>query len=116
VRALVSYYAVVDIRAPMGGVSDKLSKDVGTRLSPVAQLALSTRSVPLLIARAGQDDSRFNATMDAFVAEALKQNLPFEVLSHPDCRRGFDILDDDVRSREILTRTFAFLKANLGDD
>jgi acetyl esterase/lipase len=115
VRALVAYYAVLDIREPLGGHPDKLSRDTRARLSPVAQLAASTRPVPMLIARAGQDDPRLNATLDAFVAEALKQNLPFEVLNHPDGRHGFDILDDDARSREILARTLAFLKANLGE-
>jgi acetyl esterase/lipase len=115
-RALVSYYAVLDVREPMGGGPDKLSRDVRVKLSPVAQLAESPRPVPLLIARAGQDDPRLNATVDAFVAEALKQNAPFEVLNHPDGRHGFDILDDDARSKEILARTFAFLKANLGEE
>ena len=115
-RALVSYYAVLDIREPMGSGPDKLSRDARARLSPVAQLEHATRPVPLLIARAGQDDPRLNRTVDAFVAEALAQNLPFEVLNHPDGRHAFDILDDDARSREIVARTFAFLKANLGSD
>lgn len=112
-RALVSYYAVLDIREPPPGQPDKLSSDVRARLSPVSRLALSTRPVPLLIARAGQDNPFLNGTVDAFVAEALKQNAPFELLNHPDGRHGFDILDDDARSREIITRTLAFLKTNL---
>ena len=45
-RALVSYYAVLDIREPMGSGPDKLSKDARVKLSPVAQLAESTRPVP----------------------------------------------------------------------
>jgi acetyl esterase/lipase len=115
-RALVSYYAVFDIREPMSLGPDKLGRDARERLSPVVQLASATRPVPLLIARAGQDDPRLNRTVDAFVAEALAQNAPFEVLNHPDGRHAFDILDDDARSREIVARTFAFLKANLGGD
>ena len=34
-------------------------------------------------------------------------------LNHPAGRHGFDILDDDARSREIVARTFDFLKAHL---
>jgi acetyl esterase/lipase len=113
VRALVSYYAVLDIREPAPGQPDKLSSDVRARLSPVARLPLSTRPVPMLIARAGQDNPYINATVDAFVAEALKQNVPFELLTHPDGRHAFDILDDDARSRQIVARTLAFLKTNL---
>ena len=70
----------------------------------------------MLIARAGQDDPRLNATVDAFRGGgAQAERCPFEVLNHPDGRHGFDILDDDARSREIIARTFAFLKANLGE-
>jgi dienelactone hydrolase len=116
VRALVSYYAVLDIREPPSGQPDKLSSEVRAQLSAVARLATATRPVPLLIARAGQDNPFINGTVDAFVAEALKQNLPFELLNHPDGRHAFDILDDDTRSREIVARTLAFLKSNLGSD
>jgi acetyl esterase/lipase len=112
-RALVSYYAVLDIREAPPGRPDKLSGDVRARLSPVARLPLSTRPVPMLIARAGQDDPFLNGTVDAFVAEALRQNAPLELLNHPEGRHGFDILDDDARSREIIARTLAFLKTNL---
>jgi acetyl esterase/lipase len=116
VRALVSYYAVLDIREPPPGQPDKLSSDVRAKLSAVARLPLSTRPVPLLIARAGQDNPYINATVDAFVAEALKQNAPFELLTHPDGRHGFDILDDDARTRQIVGRTLAFVKTSLSTE
>ncbi|HET8646837.1 MAG TPA: alpha/beta hydrolase [Vicinamibacteria bacterium] len=113
-RALVSYYAVLDIREAPPGQPGKLSSDVRARLSPVARLPLAVRPVPMLIARAGQDNAYLNGTVDAFVAEALRQNAPFELLNHSDGRHGFDILDDDARSREIVARTLAFLKTHLG--
>jgi hypothetical protein len=34
-------------------------------------------------------------------------------MNHPTGRHGFDILDDDARSREIIARTLDFLKARL---
>lgn len=37
-----------------------------------------------------------------------------EVLVHPQGRHGFDVLDDDARSREIIARTIEFLRARLG--
>jgi len=112
-RALVAYYAVLDIRTAPLGRPNKLTSDARARLSPVARLMDSTRPVPLLIARAGQDDKALNATVDAFVLEALKLNLPVELLTQPEGRHGFDILDDEARSREIVARTLAFLKSNL---
>ena len=113
VRALVSYYAVLDIRTPPPGRPAKLTSEARARLSPVARLMESTRPVPMLIARAGQDDKSLNATVDAFLLEALKLNLPVELLTHPEGRHGFDILDDDARSREIISRTFAFIDAQM---
>ena len=68
---------------------------------------------PMLIARAGQDNPHLNTTVDTFVKEALAAGAPLELLNHPTGRHGFDILDDDARSREILARTFEFLKTHL---
>jgi len=112
-RALVSYYAVLDIRTAPPGQPAKLTSEARARLSPVAQLIASTRPVPMLIARAGQDDKFLNSTVDAFISEALKLNQPVELLTHPEGRHGFDILDEGARSREIVARTFAFLDAQL---
>ena len=50
---------------------------------------------------------------DRFVQEALARNAPIDVLNHPEGRHGFDILDDDDRSREVIARTLEFLRARL---
>ena len=39
--------------------------------------------------------------------------MPLDLLDHPEGRHGFDILDDDDRSREIVGRTFDFLRRRL---
>jgi acetyl esterase/lipase len=115
VRALVSYYAVLDVRTVPPGVADTLGPALRERLSPAARAASTTRAVPVLVARAGLDHPALNRTVDAFAAAALAHNLPLELLNHPEGRHGFDILDDDARSREILARTFAFLKVHLSE-
>jgi len=45
--------------------------------------------------------------------EALARNLTLEVMNHAAGRHGFDILDDDARSREIIARTLEFPQARL---
>lgn len=45
--------------------------------------------------------------------ESLLGGAPLELLNHPKGRHAFDILDDDDRSREIIARTFDFLKTHL---
>jgi acetyl esterase/lipase len=112
-RALVAYYAVLDLRewppdpaAPMPD-TDRLA------LSP-AYLVESGRPVPpVLVARAGLDHPSLNATIDHFIAAALARNAPLEAMNHPEGRHGFDILDDDPRTREIAARTIEFLRTHL---
>lgn len=71
------------------------------------------RFPPLFIARAGLDSPGLNAGIDSLVSAALAKNLSIEVLNHPTGRHGFDTLDPDDRSREIIRRALEFLKAHL---
>jgi hypothetical protein len=47
------------------------------------------------------------------VGRALAVNVSLDLLNHPAGRHGFDILDDDARSREVIARTIDFLRARL---
>jgi acetyl esterase/lipase len=114
-RALVAYYAFMDAPPAAPGQADARSAEARARHSPLARAAVTTRPVPILVARAGHDHPLLNKTVDAFVAAALAHNLPLELLNHPEGRHAFDILDDDARSREIVARTFTFLKTHLAE-
>ena len=48
-----------------------------------------------------------------FVQEALAGNAPLELMNNPAGRHGFDILDDDERSREIIARAVAFAQVHV---
>lgn len=98
VRAIVAYYAVLDAPEPHA------------RLSPVKRLQSGAQCPPMFIARAGRDSPRLNETVDEFVAVALRRNLELELMTHPDGEHGFDILNDDDRSRAIIRRTFNFIR------
>jgi acetyl esterase/lipase len=118
VKALVAYYAVLDLRerppgAAAGGPED-LTDDTREAFSPAYHVGKRGRSAPpILVARAGADNPWLNAGIDRFVARALEANAEIEVLNHPDGRHGFDLLDDVPRSHEILRRTLDFLRARL---
>jgi acetyl esterase/lipase len=113
-RCLVSYYAVLDIQTPAHpSAPDALGPERRRQWSPLHHLASGARIPPLLVARAGQDNPALNATVDAFVQQALARNAPLELLNHPAGRHAFDMLDDDPRSREIVRRTLEFLKEHL---
>lgn len=102
IRAVVAFYAVLELA-------------VHERFSPLAQLKGRTAAVPpLLIARAGLDSPQLNSGIDKFVQQALAGNRTVEVLNHPTGRHGFDILDDNDRSREIIRRAVEFVRAHTG--
>ena len=112
VRALVAYYARLDLRqAPPEQLAALPPGLVDSFSLPVALAAGGEPRLPLLLARAGIDQ---NAGLDAFVAAALERNAPLDLLNHARGRHAFDVLDDDPRTREILARTILFLQARLG--
>jgi acetyl esterase/lipase len=114
VRAIVAYYAVLDLQVPPPGAAGGIADDTRRDFSPLHLLAAATENMPpLLVARAGRDNPWLNATIDRFVAEALARNVPLELMTHPAGQHGFDVLDDDGRSREIIARTLDFLKYHL---
>jgi acetyl esterase/lipase len=93
-RAVVAYYAVLD--AAIEGLGHN------ARTAP-----------PILVARAAQDNASLNGTIDRFVQAALDCGATLDLLNHPEGRHGFDILDDDPRSRQIIRRTLVFLRDHL---
>ena len=114
VRAIVAYYALLDLQVPAPGAASGIGDDTRREFSPVHHLAAAGDDLPpLLVARAGRDQPWLNGTIDRFVVEALARNVPLELMNHPSGQHGFDVLDDDARSREIIARTIGFLKHHL---
>ncbi len=118
VKALVAYYAAMDLQERPPGVTpgsaNDLTDETRRAFSPVYHVATGGRPVPpVFIARAGLDRPGLNAGIDRFVAKALERNVAIEVMNHEAGRHGFDVLDDDDRSREILERTLQFLRRRL---
>jgi acetyl esterase/lipase len=78
-----------------------------------AQVRSKAAGLPIFIARAGLDQPMINETIEHFVQEALAGNATLDCMNHPTGRHGFDILDDDERSREIIARAVAFAQAHV---
>lgn len=113
-RALVAYYAVLDLREWPPDPAASISDGDRLALSPAHHVESGRPVPPVLVARAGLDHPSLNATVDRFIAAALARNAPVEAMNHPEGRHGFDVLDDDSRSREIAARTVEFLRTHLG--
>jgi acetyl esterase/lipase len=113
-KALVSFYGLLDLRDEKDRSGVPPPEDVVRRFSPVTVVESGAPPFPpLMIGRAGQDGARINASVEAFTRAAWAKGLPLDVLNHPSGRHGFDIMDDDARSRERIRRAVEFLKTRL---
>ena len=46
-------------------------------------------------------------------SRALSLNEMIEEMNHPEGQHGFDILDDNARSREMIVRAIEFIKSHI---
>lgn len=109
-RAVVAYYAILDLQQPPPG-ADEMSPELRRTFSAIDGLGQDSRnSPPILVARAGLDSAWLNGTIDRFVQKGLDHGATLDLLNHPEGRHGFDILDNDARSQQIIRRTRGFLR------
>src|SRR5438128_3446999 len=100
IRGLISYYAAPDVATP----------ELRARFSPLERLKAAGSSPPMFIGRAGKDFEPINAALEKFIDAALARNVEIELMNHPTGEHGFDILNDDERSRAIIRRTIDFIR------
>ncbi|HUS09124.1 MAG TPA: alpha/beta hydrolase [Pyrinomonadaceae bacterium] len=111
IKCLVGYYAELDLRNERASAPTSVSDETLRDFSPAYHLSKGSRGVPpIFIARAGLDDTTLNAGLDRFVQVALSSNVTLDLANHATGHHGFDVEDDDERSREILKRTIEFIK------
>jgi acetyl esterase/lipase len=113
VRCAVCFYGMLDLRHLRDQIPDTVSDDVLEDFSPICHLREGGETPPILVARAGRDRPVFNEAIDRFVAEAVARGATVDLLTHPGGQHGFDVLDNDDRSREIVARTLDFMRWHL---
>ncbi len=110
-RAAVAYYAALDLQQPLPGTDGAISAELRQTFSAIRGLGEDARSAPpILVARAGLDNPWLNEGIDRFVQTAIAKGATLGLLNHPEGRHGFDILDDDDRSKQIIGNTLKFLR------
>ena len=117
-RAVVCFYCVSDIEqdswAGLDGITEESRAQARAAASSVEQIQKSGHPLPpIFVGRAGWDNAGLNRGIDKLVSEALGKNAMIEVMNHPTGRHGFDIIDSNERSREIIRHALEFLKVHL---
>lgn len=111
IGCLVFYYPIMDLE-PMRKDRPAITDDVNREFSPLARFKkLRLTLPPMLIARAGREEPALNAAVDSFVREAVNRSANLDFSNHASGQHGFDVLDDNARTREIIRRTLEFIKA-----
>lgn len=91
--------------------AEELSKKNGFSFSVKKDYNSST---PILIVRAGKDSyTIILKSIDEFVKSLLAKNIHLELINYPDGQHGFDIVDDNTTSKQIIARTVEFFKREL---
>ena len=113
VKCLVDFYGILDI----GRFPDAPKEAAESDYNPIVRMRRDPDKLPpMLIARAGKDRAPLNEGIDRFLAEAPAKNLAIEVVNYPEGQHGFDLFDDNDRSRQIVRRALQFLRENLGEN
>ena len=110
-RCIVALYAELDLQSERKVAPSTVSDETLRQFSPLFFLREPEKRIPpIFIARAGLDDAEMNAGMDRFVQVATSRNLTIDFMNHPTGHHGFDVDDNDDRSREIIKRAIEFVQ------
>lgn len=72
-----------------------------------------SQEIPLFVVRTGEDNSQLNKSIEYFVCEATKRNLPLTFVNYSKGKHAFDLENDTVQSQEIIKHTLFFLHEHL---
>ncbi|HET9532513.1 MAG TPA: hypothetical protein VFQ92_19310 [Blastocatellia bacterium] len=72
------------------------------------------QTAALYIVRAGKDETPYlNETIDRFISQGLKCNLPITFVNYEIGQHSFDVMDDSETTRELIRRMLEFMQYQL---
>lgn len=116
IRCIVSYYGVADLAVYYEADSTlpHLSDEVLNEFSAPHRLSKRTNTLPpMLIVRSGLDAPELNKSIDRLLTATIAKNVSLDFMNHATGHHAFDILDDNVRTHEIIRTTLDFMKTHL---
>jgi acetyl esterase/lipase len=114
-RCLVAYYGAMDLPALRKRFPRRVLDDTLRAFSPRELLRSHPgRLPPILVTRADLDAPDLKEGVDRFVEDARARGVDVTLLTHPNGRPSFDLLDDDPKSAAIVRETLAFVAKSLG--
>jgi acetyl esterase/lipase len=110
IRGIAIYNGVLSLLNRAYFTFSNEEKPLIQEFSPVYHLSQqrSAQVAPLFVVKAGRDREFLNDSIDEFVTIASRRNIPITFMNHPTGEHGFDILNNDARTKEIIKATLAF--------
>jgi acetyl esterase/lipase len=113
VKAIAGFYTVWDLSA-FQKLDPRLTDADIQEWSATEALGTTIADLPpILVAIAGRDNPPFISGAESFVKRAADLGADIRVYRHPDGQHGFDLRDDDERSREIIRAALDFFASAL---
>jgi acetyl esterase/lipase len=113
VRAIAGFYTVWDLSA-FQKLDPRLTDADIREWSASEALGTTIADLPpILVAIAGRDNPPFTSGAESFVKRAADLGADIRVHRHPEGQHGFDLRDDDERSREIIRAALDFFASAL---
>ena len=75
-----------------------------------APITAFRRDLPLLYVRAGLDRPNVNKEITSLATLAISQNAPITILNHTTGYHGFEELNDDDATHDVIARTLEFVR------
>ena len=121
IKCLVAYYGVMDLQPFIPTLPATLTETQRENIvhtlesfSLINLLQEKPKTIPpMFIAKAGLDNPFTNNSIDNFISSASTQDVSVELAEHTEGHHGFDSVDQQERSREIVKATLNFLKKHL---
>ena len=110
--AIAVYAASGNVSAALPAIEDPAQTAVKAAImyygtGPVTTWRLD---LPVLFVRAGLDRPQLNQAITELAAAAVAQNAPFTLLNHASGYHGFESLNDDDATRDVMEQTISFVK------
>ena len=113
VKCAVLYYGVMfdwDGSHEMEGLAKRFGSTYPCKAKSVDDLP---QEIPYFVVRTGEDNPQLNKSIEYFVCESTKRNLPLTFVNYTDGQHAFDVENDTVQAQEIIKHTLAFLHEHL---
>jgi len=112
-KAIAGFYTVWDLSA-FQKLDPRLTDTDIQEWSATEALGTTIAGLPpILVAIAGRDNPPFISGAESFVKRAADLGADIRVHRHPEGHHGFDVRDDDERSREIIREALDFFADTL---